>query len=154
MGCPARRHSVAFTLIELVVVVMILGILAAIAAPKLLRTSDAATDNGLRQTLGVVRTAIDTYSAQHQGGLPGADGNEATFQSDIQPYLRGAQFPTCPVGQAKNGNVRMMSGNGSITTGIGATEVTHSWVYQYEVGDFFVNSTDPTTDGSTTYDKF
>jgi general secretion pathway protein G len=154
MSCPARRHRSGFTLIELVVVVMILGILAAIAAPKLLRTSDTAIDNGLKQTLGVLRTAIDAYAAQHQGDLPGADGNEATFQSDIQPYLRGIQFPACPVGQAKNQHVRMLSGSGSITTGIGATAATQSWVYQYEVGDFFVNSTSTASDGATTYDKF
>jgi type II secretory pathway pseudopilin PulG len=35
---------------ELVIVVMILGIIATIAAPKLLGTSQEATDNGLRQT--------------------------------------------------------------------------------------------------------
>src|SRR5262245_8376371 len=154
MACCARRHRGGFTLIELVIVVMILGILAAIATPKMLRTSESAIDNGLRQTLGVVRTAIDAYAAQHQGDLPGADGDELTFQSDIQPYLRGIQFPACPVGQAKNGHVRMMSGSGSITSGIGATEATHSWVYQYEVGDFYVNSTDSASDGATTYDKF
>ena len=33
------------------------------------------------------------------GALPGADGNQATFKADIDPYLRGnANFPTCPVG--------------------------------------------------------
>jgi general secretion pathway protein G len=154
MSCPARRNRSGFTLIELVVVVMILGILAAIAAPKMLHTSESAIDNGLRQSLGVVRTAIDTYAAQHLGNLPGADGDELTFQADILPYLRGIQFPTCPAGQAKNNHVRMMSGNGAITTGIGATAATHSWVYQYEVGDFFVNSTDTASDGATTYDKF
>lgn len=36
-----------FTLIELVVVILILGILAGVAAPKLLSVSGEATDNGL-----------------------------------------------------------------------------------------------------------
>lgn len=143
-----------FTLIELVVVVMILGILAAIAVPRLLDTSQQATDNGLRQTLSVIRTAIDTFAAQHAGALPGADGQPATFKSDMADFLRGAEFPTCPVGDAKNNEIRMAAGTGSITAGIGATAATHSWVYQNETGEFHVNSTALSVDGATTYDQF
>jgi len=53
-----------FTFVELIVVVLILGILTAIAAPKLLNMSATATDNGLRQTLHVVRDAIDLSSSK------------------------------------------------------------------------------------------
>ena len=71
-----RKHK-GFTLIELVVVVMILGILAAVAAPKLLGTSSTASDNGIKETLGVVRDAIERYTAEHGGALPGQLGTEA-----------------------------------------------------------------------------
>jgi prepilin-type N-terminal cleavage/methylation domain-containing protein len=143
-----------FTLFELVVVVMILGILATIAAPRMLGTSQQATENTARQSLGVIRTAIDQFSAEHDGKMPGADGQEATFKSDLTNYLRGIDFPKCPVGEAKNNAVRMLSGSGSPAASIGATATTHSWVYQFESGDLSINSTANAVDGVTTYDQF
>jgi general secretion pathway protein G len=142
-----------FTLIELAVVVMILGILAAMAAPRLFGASNQAVDNGIRQSLSVVRNAIDQYSAEHAGLLPGADGQELTFKTDIAGYLRGQDFPTCPVA-AKNNAVRMMGGSGPITTGMGGTLATHSWVYQFATGEFYINSKEAASDGVTTYDQF
>jgi general secretion pathway protein G len=141
-----------FTLIELVVVVMILGILAAMAAPRLLGASNQATDNGVRQSLGVVRNAIDQYTTEHAGALPGADGQELTFKTQIAAYLRGQDFPTCPVAAKKN-TVRMVPGTGSIARDV-SDPATYSWVYQFGTGEFYINSNTPTNDPLTTYDSF
>jgi general secretion pathway protein G len=127
-----------FTLVELVVVVMILGILAAVAAPKLLGTSGTATDNGLRQTLGVVRDSIERYAAENGGDFP--DTDDATFKSQLAPYLRGA-FPTCPVG--KKDNVVKVVTSSTLTP-----DETTGWLYSSATGEFIVNSTDP-DNGST-----
>ena len=76
---PKKPRGNGFSLVEVVVVILILGILAATAAPRLLNTTGTATDNGLHQSLSVTRDAIDLYAAQHNGVLPGAvtDGTYA-----------------------------------------------------------------------------
>ncbi|MFO0790613.1 MAG: type II secretion system protein [Pirellulales bacterium] len=142
------RKNKGFTLIELVVVVMILGILAAVAAPKLLNTSGTASDNGLKQTLGVVRDAIERYAAEHGGALPG-EGGATDFTDDLKPYLRGEEFPTCPVGS--------MSNDVAISTSAGTTTVggNEAWRYNNADGTFICNSTATSkSDQNLTYDKF
>jgi prepilin-type N-terminal cleavage/methylation domain-containing protein len=134
-----RKHN-GFTLVELVVVVMILGILAAVAAPKLLGTSSAAADNGIKQTLAIIRDAIERYAAEHGGALPGADNDtEAEFLTEIGPYLRGS-FPKCPVA-SEDSEIRVET---SATGFAGEDEPTQSWAYCTENGQFIVNSTEET----------
>jgi len=144
-----RKHN-GFTLIELVVVVMILGILAAVAAPKLLGTSSTAADNGLKQTLGVVRDAIERYAAEHAGALPGDAGTEADLKADLVPYLRGG-FPKCPVA-GETDTVKITPAAGAIVGEATATP-SKSWHYNSGDGQFICNSATATkSDSSITYD--
>jgi len=144
------RKQKGFTLIELVVVVMILGILAAVAAPKLLGTSSTAADNGLRQTLGVVRDAIERYAAEHAGSLPGDAGTEADLKADLKPYLRGG-FPKCPVA-GENDVVKITPAAGVIAGEATATP-SKSWHYNSGDGQFICNSATPTkSDENVNYD--
>ena len=131
-----RKHN-GFTLVELVVVVMILGILAAVAAPKLLGTSSAAADNGIRQTLATVRDAIERYAAENGGEIPAKGSSTGDdLKTALEPYLRG-EFPVCPIG--KNNDVAMTPTAGAII--VAGTE---AWHYNSGDGQFIVNSEDET----------
>jgi len=140
-----------FTLIELVVVIMILGILAGVAAPKLLGTSADATDNGLKQTLSIVRDAIELFAAENGGSLPTGSGDgtgAGNFHDDLKLYIRGA-FPINPVGPLKNNLIKMESAAGTTT----ADGLVAGWVYNSVDGTFICNNTTVTVSNtSVTYD--
>jgi general secretion pathway protein G len=138
------RSRAAFTLIELVVVIMILGILATIAAPRLLNTTSRATDNGLKQTLAIVRDAIELYTAENHGQLPGQDSD---LPGDIEQHIRGG-FPSCPIGA---GNADVVYATGALSADAVPTK---GWKYATDTGEFIVNSGDALpSDSSMTYDQ-
>ena len=128
----SKRHG--FTLVELVVVVMILEILAAVAVPQLLSTSSTATDNGLRQTLSIIRDAIDRYAAENQGSPPRTD-SEDNFRADVKLYLR-AGFPACPVGAKNNQIAFVAAGSGTFE---GEDSPDKGWKVNSDTGEIIIN---------------
>jgi general secretion pathway protein G len=140
-----KRRS-AFTLIELVVVVMIIGIIAAIAVPKMLNLTGSATDNSAAQTLNVLRSAIETYASQNNGTYPGT--NQATLYTALQTYLRGP-FPSCPVGAsgvAGTNTVNVVSA-GQPLAGHADASPTCAWKYDYTTGEIIINYNAPDHSG-------
>ncbi len=56
-----------FTLVELLVVMLILGILAAIAIPTFFNQRDKARDSSAKEDVRTAQTAMETYAIDHQG---------------------------------------------------------------------------------------
>ncbi len=56
-----------FTLVELLVVMLILGILAAIAIPSFFNQRDKARDADAKATAKTAQTAIETYATENNG---------------------------------------------------------------------------------------
>jgi general secretion pathway protein G len=66
------RAKSGFTLVEILIVVVILGILAAIVIPQFTDASEDAKEASLLSNLQTMRGQIELYKAQHSGALPGA----------------------------------------------------------------------------------
>jgi len=68
----ARRahRSTGFTLVEILIVVIILGILAAIVIPQFTNASQDARKNSLTSQLQTVRSQLELYKLQHLDQLP------------------------------------------------------------------------------------
>jgi len=128
------RHSRGFSLIELVIVVVIMGIISAIAIPRLSRGARNAGASAVKSNLAGLRNAIELYAAEHDGNYPGttiaaqltqysnATGTTTsatkTATEVYGPYLK--DIPPQPVGTNKDDatiDVASGSADGSTTDG-------------------------------------
>jgi len=76
------RGQDGFTLIEMLIVIIILGILAMVIIPQVTVSSEDAKVSALKTNLSGMRSAIEMYYAQHNQTYPGTvketDGTTAT----------------------------------------------------------------------------
>jgi general secretion pathway protein G len=72
MNAIRIRRSRGFTLVEILIVVIILGILAAIVIPQFTNASQDARKNSLTSQLQTIRSQLELYKLQHLDQLPPA----------------------------------------------------------------------------------
>jgi prepilin-type N-terminal cleavage/methylation domain-containing protein len=94
-----RRNRRAFTLVELLLVVLILGALAAIAVPRLIATAKEAKINACNTNVDVINSQIETYLVKTGTDASDFDADALTaLLANTDYFPDGA--PVCPFGTA------------------------------------------------------
>lgn len=96
-----RKVRKAFTLVEILIVVVILGILAAIVVPQFTGATQEAQAGNVLSQLDTLNNQIELYKARHNGTPPAdlvAGGDESAWDTLIaEGYIKAPPSnPACP----------------------------------------------------------
>ncbi len=134
-----HKRNKGFTLIELMIVVAIIGILAAIAIPKFADLVTKSKESAVKGSLGSLRSALSIYYSDTEGVFP-TNGNLSTALTTSDKYLKGLPFVSIP----KPGNHQNDNNESSAVD-----DGTNRWFYSSGDGYVGVNCTNTDTKSST-----
>ncbi len=144
------KRSRGFTLVEVLIVVVIMAVLAAVVIPQFSSSTDDAKRSTGDFNLSTMRSIMQTYKAQHNGVNPAHDATAKTLPGLMAktlangtidaagpygPYL--VEFPDNPFTQLRVVNL-------TTKTVLVAGDVTPAnaggWLYNVTTGQFFLDS--------------
>src|SRR5436853_4127680 len=83
-----------FTLIELMIVVAIIGILAAIAIPKFSQLITKGNEANTKGNLGAIRSALSIYYGDTEGFYPSDTMQSLSFSGKYMNAIPVAKYPS------------------------------------------------------------
>ena len=89
-----KRKMKGFTLIEMVIVVLLVGIMAAIAIPKFLDLTDTAKQASYDTGLGSMKSAIAIYLGNSQGSWPAGNSISGAMEGTVTCGTSGGADPS------------------------------------------------------------
>lgn len=124
---PAVRA--AFTLIEILIVVVILSLLAAIVVPQMVGAQEESQVNATLYDLGKIRRHIVVYRSREDAfpTIEEGDGTWGEIVGDTTSYLMSA-----PVNSYVGGENRRVIAYGAVPDA--AYQTDHAWIYDANSG--------------------
>lgn len=120
------KKEKGFTLIELVIVLILLGFLAAVAVPKFVNLFDDAKKSAVKGAVASVRSAINIYYAN----MALKTGSAAFPPYSSLANLLNGPFPTNPINNLK-------TVKDDTSANMGATDSNYGWIYNEDKGQFW-----------------
>jgi prepilin-type N-terminal cleavage/methylation domain-containing protein len=101
MRLPARHAAfrAAFTLIEIMIAVMIVGLLMMIAVPNMRKYMETGRYNAIVANLKAIELAKTTWANDNR-----KPDNAVPTEADLAPYFQGEKFPASISGETYNIN--------------------------------------------------
>jgi general secretion pathway protein G len=93
-GRRTMSRRSAFTLVEIMIVVLIIGLLAMIAIPNVKRALEKARLQAIKVNLRTIDSVKTQWAAENKKG-----GNEVPTETDLAPFFQGSKFPSPVVGE-------------------------------------------------------
>jgi prepilin-type N-terminal cleavage/methylation domain-containing protein len=132
MNCIKR----GFTLIEILIVVVILGILAAVVVPLMAGASEDASIATAQTELNKVRRAIEVYMVSFENSLPPVVAGDGTWGPIVsREYLR--EPPTNQYVGGANSRVIALG-----TAPDAAYQTAHGWIFNATTGEVWAGGFD------------
>lgn len=150
----------AFTLVEILIVVVILGILAAIVIPQFTSASQEAQVGNVQTQLQTIRSQIELFRVRNNGTVPVLLGDQDasfedllrgrgnTFGLDITNIPGREQDPytrTRPVNPRTGTNEVITSNDPRADARVEVAAGDAGWLYDPTTGEFAANGFDETT---------
>jgi general secretion pathway protein G len=134
-----KQKSKGFTLVEILIVVVILGILAAIVIPQFTNASETAKASSLISQLQTIRSQLELFQVQHNGNYPdiGTNWDRMTSTTNVSGTVgTGAGFDFGPYLQKAPVNPFMNASTVNQVTGASTALAagTAAWAYNQTNG--------------------